>query len=73
MWLVGVAYQSFFIDFPDLFMNVIPRPGDERTYMRPLVESAEMLQPNLDMLNPSLDDLLDHLEPMEGIGRGHTY
>ncbi|XP_019848726.1 PREDICTED: MLX-interacting protein-like isoform X2 [Amphimedon queenslandica] len=54
-------------DFPDLFMNVIPRPGDERTYMRPLVESAEMLQPNLDMLNPTLDDLLDHLEPMEVI------
>ena len=47
-------------------MNIIPRPGDERAYMRPLVDSAEMLQPNLDMLNPTLDDLLDHLEPMEG-------
>ena len=47
-------------------MNVVSRPGEERAYMRPLVDAAEMLQPNLDMLNPMLDDFLDRLEPMEG-------
>ena len=47
-------------------MNIVPRPGEERAYMRPLVDAAEMLQPNLDMLNPMLDDFLDRLEPMEG-------
>lgn len=61
-----IVFISFLLDFPDLFMNVVPRPGEERAYMRPLVDAAEMLQPNLDMLNPMLDDFLDRLEPMEG-------
>ena len=35
--------------------------------MRPLVDSTEMMQPNLDMLNPTLDEFLDRLEPMESM------
>ncbi len=44
----------------------IPRPGDERSYMRPLVESAEIIQqqPYLGMLNPQVDEMV--FEPMEG-------
>ena len=54
------------IDFSESFF-ALPRPGDERSYMRPLVDSTEMMQPNLDMLNPTLDEFLDRLEPMESM------
>lgn len=59
------------IDFPESFF-ALPRPGDERSYMRPLVDSTEMMQPSLDMLNPTLDnptldEFLDRLEPMESM------
>lgn len=41
------------------------RPGDDRLYMRPLVESAEIIQqPYLGMLNPHIDEMA--FEPMEG-------
>ena len=43
----------------------IPRPGDERSYMRPLVDTAEIIQqPYLGMLNPHVDEMV--FEPMEG-------
>lgn len=51
-------------DFPDTLFD-IPRPGEERAYMRPLVDTVDLLQPNLVMLNPTLDEL--RFEPMEVI------
>ncbi len=52
-------------DFPDSIFMDIPRIGDERSYMRPLVDSAEMIhQPYLGMLNPHVGE--SALEPMEG-------
>jgi MAX-like protein X len=51
-------------DFSDIMFD-FPRQGDERSYMRPLIESTEMLQPNLETLNPTLEEFLSRLEPME--------
>ena len=36
------------------------------THTPTLPGTADVMQPNLDMLNPTLDELLDRLEPMEG-------
>lgn len=53
------------LDFPEALLMDISRPGDERSYMRPIVESAEIIQqPYLGMLNPHIDEIM--FEPMEG-------
>lgn len=56
---------SFTVEFSESVFG-FPRPGEDRSYMRPLIESSAMMQPNLEPLNPTLDDFLERLEPMEG-------
>ena len=46
-------------------MFALPHPVDERSYMRPLVDTADMMQPNLNMLNPTLDEFLDSLDSVD--------